>query len=265
MEWWIAYPAIGVVAGFFAGLLGIGGGSIIVPLLVGVYEGQGLPRDQILHLAVGTGMGTILITSVSSVRAHAMRGAIRWDIAKAMTPGILLGGLIGSSLTRLIPARAFVVFFAIVIYVAAIQVLIEFKPAVSRGLPGPIGMFAAGFGISVVAALTAVGGAFMSIPFMLWCGVPLLPAIGIAAMIGFPIAFAGSIGYVLAGLGQSGLPAWSLGYIYVPGLLGVTVASVLTAPLGAAAAHRMPTRRLRQVFCVVMMVLATRVLWKVWH
>ena len=101
--WWLAYPAIGVVAGFFAGLLGIGGGGIIVPMLALAYAGQGLPAEHILHLAVGTGMATILFTSVASVRAHAKREAVRWDIVKSLTPGILLGGLLGSSLTRWFP------------------------------------------------------------------------------------------------------------------------------------------------------------------
>ena len=262
--WWLAYPAIGVVAGFFAGLLGIGGGGIIVPMLALAYAGQGLPAEHILHLAVGTGMATILFTSVASVRAHAKRDAVRWDIVKSLTPGILLGGLLGSSLTRLVPARAFAVFFVLIIYVAAIQILIEFRPSASGRIPGRLGMFGVGVAISGVAALAAIGGVFMSIPFMLWCGIPLLSAIGTAATIGFPIALAGSIGYVLAGLGQS-LPAWTLGYIYLPGLFGLTAASVVMAPVGAAAAHRMPTRRLRQVFCGVMMILATRLLWKLWQ
>ena len=264
MGWWMAYPAIGAVAGLFAGLLGIGGGGIIVPMLALTYAGQGLPREHILHLAVGTGMATILFTSVSSVRAHAKRGAVRWDIVKALTPGILLGGLVGSSLTRLVPAYAFAVFFAVVIYAAAIQILIEFRPSASGRMPGRLGMFGVGFGISAVAALAAIGGAFLSIPFMLWCGVPLLAAIGTAATIGFPIALAGSIGYAVAGQGQP-LPEWTIGYIYLPGLFALTAASVLTAPVGAALAHRMPTRRLRQVFCGVMMILATRLLWKLWH
>lgn len=260
MEWWLGYVAIGAAVGFFAGMLGIGGGAIMVPLLVMIFEAQGLPRAQILHLAVGTGMATILFTSVASVRAHAARGAIRWDIARNVTPGILAGGLVGSWIASFIPPLVFAALFTAVIYAAATNLLVDRKPQASRQPPGFIGMSVFGFLVSALSAFAAIGGAFMSIPFMLWCNVPMLPAIGTAAVIGFPIALSGAIGFIVTGLREPSLPPYSVGFVYLPALGGIVVASMLTAPLGAAVAHRLPTRWLRRIFAVLFYVMATRML-----
>jgi uncharacterized protein len=260
VEWWLGYIAIGAFAGFFAGMLGIGGGAIMVPLLVMLFEAQDLPRAHILHLAVGTAMATILFTSVSSVRAHAVRGAIRWDIAGKITPGILAGGLVGSGIASFIPTAAFAALFTAVIYLAATNMLLGSKPKATRQAPGLAGMSLAGFLISATSAFAAVGGAFMTVPFMLWCNVPMLQAIGTAAAIGFPIAFSGTIGFVATGLRETGLPPYSVGFVYLPALGGIVVASVLAAPLGAATAHRLPTVWLRRVFAVLFYVIATRML-----
>jgi uncharacterized protein len=264
MEWWLAYLATGAVAGFFAGMLGIGGGAIIVPMLVALFEAQGLPRAQVMHLAVGTALATFLFTSLSSVRAHARRNAIRWDIGWRMTPGILAGGLIGSGLSRHVSTAGFAAIFTVVIYAAATSMLIDRKPRAARELPGKAGMFVAGFLFSALSAFAAVGGAFMTIPFMLWCGVPLLQAIGTASLIGLPIALSGSIGFMLAGLAAEALPRWSLGFIYLPALAGVVASGVLAAPLGAAVAHRTPARWLKRGFAVLFYAVATRMLIALW-
>jgi uncharacterized membrane protein YfcA len=260
VEWWVVYLLMGLFVGFFAGMLGIGGGAIQVPLLVWLFAAQGLPKSHILHIAVGTAMASILFTSVSSVRAHAMRGAIRWDIGWKMTPGILAGGLVGSAIAAYIPASVFAALFALVIYIAATSMLLDTKPKPSRTAPGILGTSLAGFAISALSSFAAIGGAFLSIPFMLWCNVPLLSAIGTAAMIGFPIALSGTVGFVATGLRATGLPAYSVGYVYLPALAGVVAASMLMAPVGAAAAHRMPTKWLKRVFAVLFYVLATKML-----
>ncbi|HEY6865129.1 MAG TPA: sulfite exporter TauE/SafE family protein [Burkholderiales bacterium] len=264
MGWWLGYLVTGAVAGFFTGMLGIGGGSIIVPMLVALFGAQDLPRAHLMHLAVGTALATFLFTSVASVRAHAQRGAIRWDIARRMTPGILAGGVIGSFLSRYVSTAGFAAIFTLVIYAAATSMLIDIRPRASRDLPGTAGMFAAGFLFSGIAAFAAVGGAFMTIPFMMWCGVTLIEAIGTASLIGLPIALSGSVGFMIAGFGEQALPAWSVGYVYLPALAGVVVAGVLAAPLGAAVAHRTPTRWLRRVFAVLFFVVATRMLIALW-
>src|SRR5438046_950149 len=159
-------------------MLGIGGGAIMVPLLVWFFEAQGLPKAHILHLAVGTAMATILFTSVASVRAHAARGAIRWDIARNITPGILAGGLVGSWIASFIPPLLFAALFTAVIYIAPPHLLLNRNPRPSRAPPGFAGMSAFGFLVSSFSAFAAIGGAFMTVPFMLWCQVPMVHAIG---------------------------------------------------------------------------------------
>jgi uncharacterized membrane protein YfcA len=260
----LAYLAIGAVVGFFAGLLGIGGGAIMVPLLVLIFDAQGLPREQVLHLAVGTAMSTILFTSLSSIRSHHRRGSIRWDIFRGMTPGILAGGLAGSAIASIVPAGVLAIGFTLVIFFAATNILLERKPHPSRSLPGAAGLFGVGAGISALSAVAALGGAFISVPYMLWCNVAMLQAVGTAASLGFPIAIAGTAGYVYNGLRDSGLPPLTLGYIYLPALAGIVVTSMLFAPLGAAAAHRLPTQWLKRIYAVLLYVLAVRMLIKVW-
>ncbi len=264
MEWWLGYAAIGAAVGFFAGLLGIGGGAIMVPLLVMLFEAQGLPKAHILHLAVGTGMASILFTSLSSMRAHAARGVVRWDLALALTPGILLGGLLGSALTSWVSTKVFALMFTGVVCMAATNILIDRKPKPTRALPGPLGSMLVGAVISFASSMAAMGGAFLTIPYALYCNVPMLQAIGTAAIVGFPIAFSGSVGFIATGWAQSGLPPHSVGYVYLPAMLGITLASVLTAPLGAAVAHRLPTKHLKQIFSVLLFGLAARLLIGLW-
>jgi uncharacterized membrane protein YfcA len=261
VEWWLGYVAIGAAVGFFAGMLGIGGGAIMVPLLVMLFGAQGLPKSHILHLAVGTGMATILFTSVASVRAHAARGAIRWDIARNITPGILAGGLVGSWIASFIPPLVFAALFTAVISIAATLLLVDRKPRPSREAPGYLGMSAFGFAVSAVSAFSAIGGAFMTVPFMLWCNVPMLSAIGTAAAIGFPIALSGTIGFIATGLRETALPPYSLGFVYLPAMAGIVVASMLMAPVGAATAHRLPTVWLKRIFAILFYVMATRMLF----
>jgi uncharacterized protein len=264
MEWWLGYAAVGAAVGFFAGLLGIGGGAIMVPLLVMLFEAQGLPKAHILHLAVGSGMASILFTSLSSMRAHAARGAVRWDLALALTPGILVGGLLGSAITAWISTQVFASLFTVVVFFAATNILVDRKPKPARQLPGALGSMLVGVVISFFSTLAALGGAFLTIPFALYCNVPMLQAIGTSAIVGFPIALAGGIGFIVAGWGQSGLPPHNLGYVYLPAVLGITLASVLTAPLGAATAHRLPTKRLKQVFALLLYGLAAKMLISLW-
>jgi len=265
MEWWLGYLAIGGLVGLLAGLLGIGGGAIMVPLLVMLFDAQGLPKDQMLHLAVGSGMASILFTSVSNVRAHALRGAIRWDLVAKITPGILVGGLLGSGIALVIPRELFAALFTAVVYVAATSILLGRAPSAARQVPGFTGMFTVGLIISSVSAFAAIGGAFMTIPFLMYCNVPLLQAIGTAAAVGFPIALSGSIGFVATGWSVGGLPDPHLGFVYIPALAGVSIASVLLAPVGAALAHSLPTKRLKQIFAVVLYLIATRMLISLLH
>ncbi|MBV8031022.1 MAG: sulfite exporter TauE/SafE family protein [Betaproteobacteria bacterium] len=262
--WWLAYLGIGCAVGFAAGLLGIGGGVITVPLLVLAFKAQGFPEAHILHLALGTSLGAIVFTSVSSVRAHHSYAAVDWGIARAMSPGIMAGSFAAALIAGLIPTRPLAIMFTVLAFYAATQTFFDLRPKSTRPLPGWPGLFTAGATIGAVSSLLSAGGAFLSIPFLAWCGVPLRRAIGTAAANGFPIALAGSAGYILQGLRATQLPPGSLGFVYVPALALLVATSMLTAPLGAALAHRLPVKRLRIVFALFLYAMALRMLAGIW-
>jgi len=264
VDWWWAYLAIGAAVGFLAGMLGIGGGMIMVPMLVFVFTAKGFPGEHMMHLALATALATIAFTSLSSLRAHHRHGAVDWAVARAMAPGIVVGSLGAAMVAGFIPTRPLAVFFTGFMFYAAAQMFVEIKPRPARQLPGRSGLFAAGTGIGGISSVLAAGGAFLSIPFLAWCNVPLKRAIGTAAANGFPIAVAGTVGYVLQGLRAAHLPDWTLGYVYLPALLLIVAASMPMAPLGARLAHRLPMKRLRVAFALMLFALALRMLANLW-
>jgi uncharacterized protein len=261
---WSAYLGIGALVGFAAGLLGIGGGVVMVPLLVLVFTSQGMPPEHVLHVALGTAIAAMVFTSIASMRAHHAHGGVDWNIARAMSPGILIGSFGAALLAGLIPTRPLAVLFTALVFYAATQILLDLKPLGQRDLPGAAGIFVVGAVIGGVSSLLAAGGAFLTIPFLTWCKVPLRRAIGTAAANGFPIALAGTAGYVLHGWRMRGLPAPNLGYVYLPALGLVVITSMLAAPLGARLAHRLPLKQLRMVFAVLLYGFALRMLLGVW-
>jgi uncharacterized membrane protein YfcA len=258
--WWLAYPLLGAMAGFFAGLLGVGGGGIMVPILTTLFLAQGFAHEQVVHLALGTSMAAIMMTSVSSLRAHHAHGAVRWDVVRTITPGILVGTFAGTFIAAQIDTIALAVFFAVFMAYVSLQMLLNIKPEPSRELPGPAGMTAAGLGIGGVSALVAIGGGSLSVPFMTWCNVRVQNAIGTSAAIGLPIAIAGTVGYLVNGWNAPGTPPCTLGYIYLPALVLVSLVSVLAAPVGARLAHRLPVATLKKIFAGVLMLLSVKML-----
>ncbi|MAZ08632.1 MAG: hypothetical protein CMN90_03050 [Sutterellaceae bacterium] len=255
-----AYIAIGVVAGFLAGLLGVGGGSVLVPALVWAFKLAALPGQWHFRLALGTSMATILFTSVSSVRSHHLHGAVRWDVVKNFIPGILLGTLFGTFLARHVSTTFLIVFFALFMGLASFQMFFEYKPKPGRVLPGRNGQMGVATFIGTASSLVAVGGGALTVPFLVWCNVSIRNAIGTASAMGFPIALGGTIGFIFNGWTAPGLPTGSLGFVYTPALLFTVVASVLLAPWGAQAAHILPAPLLRKVFAVVVFGIAVNMM-----
>jgi uncharacterized membrane protein YfcA len=256
--WLLGYAVLGAVAGFFAGLLGVGGGAIMVPVLALMFAAQGFPEAHLMHLALGTSMAAIIFTSISSLRAHHGHGAVRWPIVRIIAPGILVGTFAGAQLASIVPTRPLAIFFTLFMSYVAFQMLANIKPKPSRQLPGTFGMFVVGSGIGAVSALVAIGGGSLSVPFMTWCNVKMHEAIGTSAAIGFPIAVAGTLGYLVGGWGAGGLPVWSFGYVYLPALAACVVVSMLTAPLGAKAAHNLPVATLKKIFAGVILLLLAK-------
>ena len=257
------FLALGTVSGFLAGLLGVGGGMMLVPFMTLILSHRGVEPGTAVKMAIATSMATILFTSLSSVRAHHRLHAVRWDIVRGMAPGIVLGGLAaGAGLFALVKGQALALFFALFIGVMALQLLFDRKPRPGRQMPGIAGQSAVGSGIGLLSGLLGAGGAFMSVPFMVRCNVPIRQAVGTSAALGFPVALANTVGYLIAGWGmRSALPG-AFGYLYLPALAVVSLASVSLAPLGARTAQRMDTAALKRLFAVLLFLLAGYMLYK---
>ena len=259
MTAWLLYIGVGAFAGVLAGLLGVGGGLVIVPMLTFIFTSQGMPGGHILHLALGTSLASIVFTSLSSLRAHHRRGAVDWLVVRRITPGIMAGTFCGAWVAARLSTGFLKGFFVAFAYYVALQMLLDIRPHAHRQLPGRAAMFAVGGVIGGVSSLVGIGGGSMSVPFLVWCNLALRNAIGTSAAIGLPIALAGSAGYVFNGLAAA-LPPGSIGFVYLPALLGVSAASMLTAPLGARLAHTLPTVRLKKIFALLLIVMGTKLL-----
>ncbi|MDP2143717.1 MAG: sulfite exporter TauE/SafE family protein [Gallionella sp.] len=262
MEWYIAYLALGAVAGFLGGMFGIGGGTILVPVLLMLFEAQHFSPEISMHLALGSSMAIILFTAAASMRKHHQHGAVNWRVVFGITPGILLGAALGALFASSVSPRFLAIFFTLFVYFAATQILLDVRPHASRQLPGKTGLSLAGTFTGWLSTLVSVGGGIIVVPFLIWCNVPLRHAIGTAAAIGFPIAVGGTLGYIVTGW-QSTLPSPHLGYVYLPAVLGCAFASVITAPLGAKTAHKTNVAILRKLFALLLLALATKLLFNV--
>jgi uncharacterized membrane protein YfcA len=257
----VALLALGAFTGVAAGLLGIGGGMLLVPFMTMLLERVGFPAGDVVKVAIATSLTTIVFTSASSVRAHHLRGAVRWDVVRALAPGILAGSLVAAQLAGAVPGRVLAAFFGLFIGWSALRMLAARATAADRTLPGAPGMFGTGAAIGALSALLGAGGGFMTVPFLARRGVTMQQAVGTSAACGFPIALAGTLGYVWAGRGVH-LPGGTLGYVYLPALACISAASMLTAPWGARIAHALPRRTLQRVFAALLVSLAAYMLWR---
>lgn len=260
METLVLYLLLGAFAGTLAGLLGVGGGLVIVPVLTFVFHGQGFAEQFIVHLAVGTSLATIVFTSISSVRAHHKRGAVLWPVVRQLTPGIIVGSLAGAAIADALPAATLATVFGIFALAVAVEMAFGRKPALHRQLPALPGMFGAGGVIGVVSAIVGIGGGSLTVPFLTWCNVAMRNAVATSAACGLPIALAGAVGFAATGWNEPGLPVWSTGYVYWPALVVVALATIVFAPLGARLAHTLPTATLKRFFAVFLAVLGTKML-----
>ena len=259
----IELALLGVGTGFLAGLLGIGGGMIMVPFITIILSNRGVAPDLAVKMAIATSMATIIFTSISSVRAHHKRGAVRWDLVGRLAPGIIVGSIIGSlGVFSLLKGSYLAIFFALFVSFSATQMFLNKKPKPTRQMPGTAGQLVAGGFIGFLSGLVGAGGGFISVPFMTWCNVAIHSAVATSAALGFPIAVSNVLGYVISGQGVQGLPAGSFGYIWLPGLAVIAVCSFSTAPLGARAAHKLPVGNLKRVFASILYALAAYMLYK---
>jgi len=262
----VGLAVLGAVVGFMAGLLGIGGGMILVPFMTMLFPLAGVPDQWVVHAAIATSMTTIVFTSISSVKAHQAKQAIRWAIVAAMAPGVVVGGLLsGGAAFSYLSGFGLSLFFAVFIGYSGIRMLRAQKVIAGRELPGNVMNFSAGAGIGFLSGLVGAGGGFLSVPYMTHGNVPVHNAVATSAALGFFIAVANSLGYIYSGFSVIQNQSGMLGYIYWPALIVVSGLSVFTAPMGARFAHRLPVRTLRRVFACLLMGLAVYMLFKAWQ
>lgn len=255
---WVEYALTGLVAGFLAGYLGIGGGLVLVPALSLLFSQDPAIADIAVQMAVATSLATMLFTSMSSLLSHHKRGAILWSLVRQMIPGLLVGALLGSFIADRIGNVALGNVFGVFAFIVGLQMLLGSKTQRDSSLPGPVAITGTSFGIGTLSSLLGIGGGSMTVPWLLWHGQRVQNAIATAAACGYPIAIAGTLGFIFLGDQQASVP--TLGYVNLQALVGVSLFGVLGAPLGVAAVHRSSPLLARRIFAVFLLVVAARML-----
>ncbi|BAN45970.1 sulfite exporter TauE/SafE family protein [Metapseudomonas resinovorans] len=249
----LLYLVLGACAGVLAGLFGVGGGMIIVPVLVFSFTAHGLAPEILTHLAVGTSLATIIFTSINSVREHHRRGAVRWPIFAWMAVGILIGSGLGSFTATTIQGPVLQKIIGVFAILVALQMGLDLKPKASRDVPGKPGLTLAGVVIGWASAIFGIGGGSLTVPFLTWRSVPIQQAVATSAACGLPIAAASALSFMLLGWDNPRLPPYSLGFIYLPALVGIAVTSMFFARFGARLAHRLSPRLLKRLFALLLL------------
>ncbi|AOE82744.1 sulfite exporter TauE/SafE family protein [Pseudomonas sp. TCU-HL1] len=249
----VLYLVLGACAGVLAGLFGVGGGMIIVPVLVFSFTAHGFDPGILTHLAVGTSLATIIFTSVNSVREHHRKGAVRWPVFAWMAAGILLGAGLGSLTAAAIQGPMLQKIIGVFAILVAIQLGLDLKPKASRGVPGKSGLTLAGVVIGWASAIFGIGGGSLTVPFLTWRSVPIQQAVATSAACGLPIAAASALSFMVLGWNNANLPPYSFGFVYLPALVGIAVTSMFFARFGARLAHRLSPRLLKRLFALLLL------------
>ncbi|MEM9008491.1 MAG: sulfite exporter TauE/SafE family protein [Cyanobacteria bacterium P01_F01_bin.86] len=260
IEWITLYIALGALVGFMAGLLGAGGGGILVPLLTSMFTYQGMSTDNVVHVAVGTSLTCMIISSAASARAHASRGNVEWPIVRGMAPGIILGAFLITQGAANLESAFISLFFALFMALIAAQMFFVWHPKPSRKPPTLRGLISVGFGIGSVSALAAVGGGFLTVAYLGYKNVSMKSAVGTASAIGFAIAIAGTVGYVISGWSRTLSDPYTLGFIYLPAFVAISLTSSVVAPYGARCSHGLSEKFLKRIFALIALLLSIKML-----
>jgi uncharacterized membrane protein YfcA len=260
MEWILAFLLLGSIVGFVAGLLGVGGGGIMVPLLTLIFLQQGVDSDSVMHLALGTSMAAIIFTSISSLRAHNGHGTIKWNIVKLMSVGVILGTFIGTFLASYLSSLYLAIFFTSFMAYVAIKLLIKKQINTENTVISNQNLFFSASGIGAVSALVSIGGGSLTVPYLVSKSIDVKKAIGTSAAIGLPISITGTIGYLINGWSTDLGYDYTVGFIYLPAVLLISVTSFFTAPYGAKLAQRLPVNILKKVFALLLILLSVKML-----
>ena len=256
----LLYLLTGAVAGLSAGLLGIGGGLIIVPILFFIFSSRQVAPEHIMHMALATSLATIIVTSISSAWAHHKRGAVLWPIVFNLSPGIIIGAWLGAMLASALASDILKPVFGVYELLVAIHLLVNYRPATHTASISRTKSITGGAVIGSISSVIGIGGATLTIPFLLWHNISIKNAVASSAACGFPIAVAGTAAYIISGWNVAGLPPYTLGYVNLPAFAMIIITSMITAPVGAALAHKLPEKTLRIFFAVFLLVLSFKML-----
>lgn len=256
------YLFVGAIAGLVAGLFGVGGGVIIVPALIYAFSLQSLSADVLTHMAVGTSLAIICVSSVSSVRTHHRNGFVIWPVVKSMAPGLIVGVIIGVYTVINIPGQTLQFIMGVFLSLIAIQMGFGLMPEGNRSLPSAMGLSSFGVFAGWVSALFGIGGGSLNVPFLSFFGLRMQQAVATSAACGMPIALAGALSNTVAGFGSSAVPEYSFGYIYLPAFIGVAVMTAPFAKLGATLAKNMQPRYLKRIFAIFLVMIGQTMMFK---
>lgn len=251
---------LGALAGFLAGLLGIGGGLVVVPALVYLLPQLGVSNEVIMPMALATSLSAIVMTSSSAAFAHHKNKNIPWDIAKPLMFIMAFGALLGAFIADHLSAQALTNFFAVAVIVLASYMLVSIRTQRSREMPSRVKLQFISLITGVIASLMGMAGGAILVPVLTYFGMPLRHCIGIATVCGVMVALFGSLGYIISGLDNALLPAWSFGYVYLPALLGVVFTSSLFAPVGVKFAAKLPVQTLKKLFAIFLILVAIKMI-----
>ena len=252
---------LGAIVGFLAGLLGIGGGLIVVPVLVYLLPQLGLSNEVIMPMALATSLATIVITSLSAAFAHHKNNNIPWEITRPLMFTVAFGALTGAYIADLLSAKALTNFFGITVIMLASYMLLSIRSQRSRAMPSNVVLQLISYITGILASLMGMAGGAILIPTLTYFGMPLRHCIGIATACGVMVALFGSLGYIISGFDNSLLPPWSLGYVYLPALLGIVLTSSLFAPIGVKSASKLPVQTLKKFFAVFLILVAMKMIF----
>lgn len=256
----LLYLVLGAFAGTLAGLFGIGGGLIIVPVLIFSFELQGLSPEVLTHLAVGTSLATIVITSLSSINTHHSKGAVRWPVFAMLAVGVLMGSWLGVYTAIQLSGQVLQRLIGVFAIVVAAKMWFGFQSGAGSTMPGrPVMVFAGGV-IGWVSSIFGIGGGTLSVPFLRRSQLPMAQAVGTSAACGLPIALMGTAANIVLGYDNDQVPALATGYVYWPAFFGIVLTSVLFARLGALLAHRLPAEQLQKLFAILLVVVGSKFL-----
>jgi uncharacterized membrane protein YfcA len=248
--------SFGGLAGLVAGLFGIGGGIILVPFFLWLFIANGFSQDVVMHSAVATSLATIIVTAISSVFAHHRLGSVLWDVVYKLAPGVFIGAVTGAALADRLPTEILKLIFACYLLIVSLEMAFQWRPKAEKQHPSSPVLFVSGVVIGALSSILGIGGGTLTVPLLSKYGFPIRNAVAVSSACGLPIAMSGSMSFALLGVGKTGLPEGSIGYVYWPAFLGIVLTSILMAPMGAKLAHQLPTQTLKRIFAGLLFIVA---------